>query len=395
MATPCLTMSLYHPGHPLPQAQVLSVSRKKRILNHALGLACLGLKFRYRVRAPAPTPGLPLRVLILEPFGMGDIIALEPLVSNLLAAGTHVTLAGQSRWADLIPASDHFQWLPLTLPWASYSGAEKYQLARLRTALSIATTALEPAARAAIAIDPRGDLRSVALLWRAGASRVLTLSDYSHSNAGNSPWAAETWKWDRRWNKWRSNLASMELLGMEPAEIRPPRFARSASIHKPATRSLGLIPIAPWAGKLWPPARWHGLADHLRKEDWNLVGLGGPGQTQDVRLHLGSAVPIVECASIGEWRHQLEQLDHVVTVDSGPMHLAAALGIPSTALFGGGLLPVWAPSGEQSRVVTHQFGPGKGPCHQIGENLEYEKTLMELIRVEEVSAAIDLTSPSR
>jgi ADP-heptose:LPS heptosyltransferase len=74
------------------------------------------------------------------------------------------------------------------------------------------------------------------------------------------------------------------------------------------------------------------------------------------------------------------------------MHLADALGIPVIALFGQGKLPLWAPSGQQSRIVTHQDDPDFFLCHPIEENTAFARQFMDRISVAEVLAAVEALS---
>ena len=93
---------------------------------------------------------------------------------------------------------------------------------------------------------------------------------------------------------------------------------------------------------------------------------------------------ITECTTIESWIRFLSEIDLLVALDSGPMHLADALGVPLIALFGPGQLPMWAPSGKFARVLHHQEPPHFRPIHQIEGNERLGEALMEKITVEEV-----------
>jgi ADP-heptose:LPS heptosyltransferase len=70
------------------------------------------------------------------------------------------------------------------------------------------------------------------------------------------------------------------------------------------------------------------------------------------------------------------------------MHLADALGVPMVALFGPGLLPLWAPNSRLSRVVSHQHDADFRACHQVEANIALGREFMHRIQPAEVLAAL-------
>ena len=54
----------------------------------------------------------------------------------------------------------------------------------------------------------------------------------------------------------------------------------------------------------------------------------------------------------------LARCDLLVCNDSGPMHIAGALGVPTVAIFGSGINHQFAPLGDQHELVTAGLGPG-------------------------------------
>jgi len=78
----------------------------------------------------------------------------------------------------------------------------------------------------------------------------------------------------------------------------------------------------------------------------------------------------------------------VVIVDSGPMHLADAVGVPVVALFGQGKLPLWAPSGKNNRVLSHQSDPDFFHCYPIEKNAHWGQKFMDRIAPREALDAV-------
>ena len=113
-----------------------------------------------------------------------------------------------------------------------------------------------------------------------------------------------------------------------------------------------LHPGARWPTKLWPPVHWARLAGWLvREKGFQLVITGSPGD-RDLTGEIATQcdAPLLNLAgrtSLAELASLLQKARVAVTTDTGPMHLAAALGTPVVALFG--------PT-EPRR--TGPFGPG-------------------------------------
>ncbi len=107
--------------------------------------------------------------------------------------------------------------------------------------------------------------------------------------------------------------------------------------------------------KRWRADRFAELARRLDAEGAVLAAVGGPGDAAAVRA-VCDAAPVQDRSgrtTVGVLAAFLEAADVVVTNDTGPMHLAAAVGTPAVALFGS-TSPVWtSPRGAGHRVVRH------------------------------------------
>jgi ADP-heptose:LPS heptosyltransferase len=226
------------------------------------------------------------------------------------------------------------------------------------------------------------------VLQLAGCSRVLSLDTYLGSNVRVSPRAADLVPFTSRLRRWELNLAFLEPLGLklDTASVSPPFLPHLRPIR--AGAGIGFMPVAPWRGKLWMPERWRELGDRLRKLGLEIRVYCGPGQRALAEQQVGPGLPVVECGSVETWARELSCCALIVTLDSGPMHLADALGIPVVALFGQGWLPFWAPSSKSSRVLGHQNDPDFAVCHPIEENIPLGQKYMNRITVDEVLSAV-------
>lgn len=128
---------------------------------------------------------------------------------------------------------------------------------------------------------------------------------------------------------------------------------------------VSINPMAKWPTKLWDPAKFSQLADRMA------ASLGAEicftGGTEDrpavARIMADMRFPAVNLAG----RTTLKQLaalyarsDVLVSTDTGPMHLGAAVGIPVVALFGPTAPWRTGPYGKAHRVIRHPVGCA--PC---------------------------------
>jgi ADP-heptose:LPS heptosyltransferase len=375
---------------PAPaQARPIRISARKQWLAAALGAAAGVLRVGNQIGGAKARD--PARILILEPFGLGDLISFEPLVRCLRLEGRQVVLGAKPEWRALFPEGPGLTWLDLQLPWATHNEKAKYRFASYaEKPWRESLRGLRRLGKGAVGIDTRGDIRSVLMLQLAGCTRVLSLSTYLGSNVRVPARAAELVPFTSRLRRWELNLAFLEPLGLKTdlASVASPRFAHLRPAQAASSRAVGLMPVAPWRGKLWLPERWRQLTDALRGAGAAVRAFCGPGQRPLAEEQTGPGVEVIECGSVEDWARQLTSCGLIVTLDSGPMHLADALGLPVIALFGQGWLPFWAPSAEGSRVLAHQDDPDFTVCHAIDENTPLGRKYMSRIAVEEVLAAV-------
>lgn len=126
-------------------------------------------------------------------------------------------------------------------------------------------------------------------------------------------------------------------LGLAPGPVQFPTAFEAPRVAGPPPR-IALVPCSRWATKNWPLDRFaevgRGLRDSVGGE---LRIIGGP-EDEAACGHLAAAVPgaINTCGktSLPEMAGLLGAMDLVISVDTGPMHVAAAQGVPVLAIFG-------------------------------------------------------------
>jgi heptosyltransferase-1/heptosyltransferase-2 len=104
-------------------------------------------------------------------------------------------------------------------------------------------------------------------------------------------------------------------------------------------RLIAFFPGASWPTKLWPPEYYAQLAQKLTGDGWEIVLGGGHGERNlaDTIKSLSPAVKYGDLVGQTDLRDLMALADlakAVVGSDSGPLHLAAAVGVPTVTLFG-------------------------------------------------------------
>ena len=103
---------------------------------------------------------------------------------------------------------------------------------------------------------------------------------------------------------------------------------------------IGINPGATYgAAKRWYPDRFAAVARRLSSEiGARVIITGGPGETAiaaDIEQDLaGNCLNLAGKTSVRELMALLKRCNLLITNDSGPMHLAAAFGVPLVAIFG-------------------------------------------------------------
>jgi 3-deoxy-D-manno-octulosonic-acid transferase/heptosyltransferase-1 len=140
------------------------------------------------------------------------------------------------------------------------------------------------------------------------------------------------------------------------AESETDGFLARAGISR--QRPLVVIhPMARWRTKLWLNDRFAALADALQANGIDVVFSGGPGDAftiDEIARQMKS--PCRRFDGCGGLRHLAalcRRADVVVSTDTGPMHLAAAVGTPVVALFGPTAPNRTGPYGAVHTVLRH------------------------------------------
>jgi heptosyltransferase-1 len=155
----------------------------------------------------------------------------------------------------------------------------------------------------------------------------------------------------------------------------------------PHDRFLSINPVAFWDTKMWEDSKFAELCDRIVGELKMTVIFTGGRDSETVK-HIRSLthLPSIDLAGRTTLRdlaylYKLSAL--VVTTDSGPMHVAAAVGTPAVALFGPTDPVRTGPYGAGHIVVRKDL-----PCSPCFLKRCETRRCMEVISVEEVFQAV-------
>jgi ADP-heptose:LPS heptosyltransferase len=133
-----------------------------------------------------------------------------------------------------------------------------------------------------------------------------------------------------------------------------------------------LVLLHPGTGgpaKLWFAARWAAVADTLQAAGAQLVLTGGPDElalVAEVAAHMQSAaLTLAGQTNVGQLAALMRRATLVLGVDSGPLHLAAAQGVPTLHLYGPGDAGRFGPWGNRARHMVLRADLWCSPCGEF------------------------------
>ena len=151
-----------------------------------------------------------------------------------------------------------------------------------------------------------------------------------------------------------------------------------------------LFPGASIPERRWGTEKFHRLAKWLNDQDLPLVVVGG-GQDREAGediltgcrgLNLAGKTSLAETAAL------LLHSRLLVSGDSGVLHLAVGLDVPTVSLFGPGIAAKWAPRGKKHIVLNKNLPCS--PCTSFGYTPPCPEgaPCLQEISVDEVAAAV-------
>ena len=194
-----------------------------------------------------------------------------------------------------------------------------------------------------------------------------------------------------------SNLLNWDLVLTKTERAR----ARKALGELAGKALMVCGPGTKMQAKDWGRDNWRALLARLGSDHPGtglaLIGAGEDGDVSDFAAEAWPGPKVNLCGALSprETAAVLEMASVFLGPDSGPMHLAASVGVPCVIAFSARGLPgIWYPVGERHQVIYHQtscFGCNLETC------VKEERRCLTSITVEEMAAAVEkvlLPTPS-
>jgi lipopolysaccharide heptosyltransferase II len=254
------------------------------------------------------------------------------------------------------------------------------------------------------AMDPRGDFLVILLLWLAAIPRRI-----GWECGGGGFMMTDTAPWDPTRHELDSRRTLLAALGVRPApdQFYPEVFPSWADVYHvrewlhavQGLRSpLAVIHVgAGTSAKRWPVASWSRLVHKLLDRLAGSILLVGTADDRWIGRKIARRDPRVV-----DWTGRLtlmqtaalcREADLFVGCDSGPAHVAAALGVPCVVLFSGtNRAECWRPVGQFVHVLRHSVACA--PCHQKLCPIAGHPCMEGITEQTVVSAALSLINES-
>lgn len=322
------------------------------------------------------------RILLVRMSALGDIVHALPVLAALGDAypGAEIDWLADSPYAGVLDLVDGLTHRIVVRP--GYMNALRVMRGRQYDA----------------AVDLQGLLKSASAVWLSGARRVIGFETRALREPAAAWFYSETAAVPDHAHVIQKNMSVLPLLGVNDAGVRFPFRVPASSVasavagqaRASGARGFALVnPGAGWPNKRWPPERFGRLARRIRERfglpSFVLWGGGEAGLADTVvAASNGTATRAPETA-LGDLLALATVAKLMVSGDTGPVHLAAAMRTPIVGIYG----PTWpernGPWDPADEVVSRA---GECECHHKRQCRRSERCIDD-ITVDEVFAAVE------
>lgn len=328
------------------------------------------------------------RVLVARLSAIGDTILTTPVVCRLRDRFPGAYLAWvveqkSSRFVEGHPAIDE----TIVLPRGWFVSPKAVLALRRR---------LKPL-RLDAALDCQSITKSALACWASGAPlRVGCIGRYG---AELSPWLNNRLVEPRRPHLTDRSLELLAPLGIEAAAApyenvrwdlpRSPGADRAIAEWAPRQAFAVINPGATWDSKLWEMDRFGRVAALLgqRRGLPSIVVWAGDRErawAETIVQHSEGWARLAPATTLPQLAALLDEARLLVSSDTGPMHLAVAVGCPTVGLFGATHPDACGPYGPPHEAVMKRFHDGGRRARRHADN-----AAMREITVEDASRACE------
>ncbi len=369
-------------------------------------------------RCPVPREAASRRILIMRLGAYGDILMATPLLAALRAAYPDAYLswlAGPSEYQ----AIDASPYLDELIVWDGAYIRSAWRHGRIGPALVRSASLVRELRRRRYDMFVSLQPEEWPLLLRAvGAAQTLGVFNTFARHWGEERNPHYRKLYTHAYSRPELHRIDQYLAVLEAFDLPKPADPRLTmgytSEDKAAvdsflqTHGVGasgdfvvLAPLTTWPTKCWPADRYAALGDALAKQHGCRIVLIGTAKEGETLAQIASAMsaPAVAAAGTLSFRQSAALIARsrlLVSGDTGPMHVAAAVGTPQVALFGA-TSPLWyGPRTDRAISLLHEVPCGpcdKKECSQ--EGADYLRCLKLITAGEAQTASNQLLGEAR
>ena len=293
-----------------------------------------------------------MRILVLRLSALGDVIHTIPAVS-LLTPAAEVAWVVEAPYAELVETVCGVRAIPTRL--------KRWSRAPLSSRRD-ASAAFHEMRGFDVAVDFQGLMKSSALAWFSRAPIRIGFERGALREPAAALFTNRKVRIDQSQHvvDWNRQLAETVTSNRTPSLERWAEFARDP--ENKTSRFAGRIVLLPGAGKpskLWPIESFRAIVDRFRGET---VVVWGPGERHQAEAIGGDIAPQTD---LRELTALLKAARLVVGADTGPLHLAAAVGTRVVGLYGPTDPKRNGPYGQIASTVDH-YRTGERSMSSIG-----------------------------
>lgn len=325
----------------------------------------------------------PFRIVIRASNWLGDAVMSVPAVRAIKRGriDAHVTILTPAKLADF---------------WKRV--AEVDEVLTFDPDENVFAVARKLRGKFDVAIIFPNSLRTALEPWLAGIPRRVGYPGHQRRWLLDQPFVEKKKKQpDPPKHQVHHYLALAKFVGAEitaaDAQFANARAPRS-EVRAPV---IGLVPGAEYGpAKRWHPERFAEVVKTVHERtrcEWKIFGVSKDREIADTIVAAGG-VPVTDLVgktTLAELMDQLATCDLLLTNDTGTMHLAAFLGVPTVALFGSTEPRLTGPLGSTHRVIRHHVPCS--PCFLRECPLDFR--CMDAIKSDEVVEAVLAKLPNR
>lgn len=352
-----------------------------------------------------------MRILIVNPFGIGDVLFTVPVIKALKENFKDASIGYlcNARTKDIIETNPSIDKLFVYEKDEYRKLWKSSKVACIKKSLGLVKEIKD--ARYDVALDYSLAPEMGIFLWLCGIKQRI---GFNYKNRGRFLTQKVLMKGYKEKHVIDYYLELLTSLGIKPiSEPKLELFLKDEDVKwaKEFLKDNGVVEgarvvgIVPGGGeswgvdakyRLWDEKNFAKLADHIvERYKCSLILLGGPSEVERCSrvIRMMKAKPISACGktSLRQYAALMKLCSVVISNDGGPLHTAVAVGARTISLFGPVDTKVYGPySKDRDRHVIITAGLSCQPCYKDFKLKKCEKPLcMEAIDVNDVIKVID------